>query len=71
MTKTHGVLDAMLKCRDRLDFYPCIADAELHVDTLDHTCHKFIVEIVFMIFNTKKLSTYMYGDTAACVYITN
>ena len=34
------VLDTTLKHKDRLNFYPCIADAVL--DVSDHTCHKFI-----------------------------
>ena len=34
--------DASLKCKDRIDFYPCVADAP--VDTSDRTCHKFIAE---------------------------
>ncbi len=35
--------DATLKRKDRIDFYPCIADAP--VDASDRTCHKFIAEI--------------------------
>ena len=40
MAKTR---DTMLKCKDRIDIYPCIADAP--VDVSDRTCHKFIAEI--------------------------
>ena len=35
--------DAMLKHEDRIDFYPCVADAP--VDASERTCHKFIAEI--------------------------
>ena len=43
MAKTRDAFDATLKCKDRIDFYPCVADTP--VDTADRTCHKFIVEI--------------------------
>ena len=35
--------DAMLKRKDRIDFYPYVADAP--VDASDRTCHKFTAEI--------------------------
>lgn len=60
MVKTCDALDATLKCKDRPEFYPCIADVGL--DASDHTYHKFLAEKAFMIFMQK------YGITAACVY---
>ena len=39
--------DATLKRKDRIDFYPCVADAP--VDASDRTCHKFIADISFVI----------------------
>ena len=50
------MLDAMLLCKDRLDFYPCVAVAVLGAS--DHTCHKFMVEIVFMIFIQKPIDAW-------------
>ena len=43
--------DATLKRKDRIDFYPCIADAP--VDASDRTCHKFIADISCVINCTK------------------
>ena len=40
------MLDAMLKRKDRLDFYPCVADTVFHAS--DHTCDNFVAEIVFV-----------------------
>lgn len=51
---TDGIRDTWIltqhtfKYKDRLDFYPCIADALL--DASDCTCHRFIAEIVCMIY---------------------
>ena len=36
-----------LKCKDRIDFYPCITDVP--IDASDCTCHKFIAEVVYAI----------------------
>ena len=49
-------LDTMLKRKDRLDFYPCVADAVL--DASDHAYHEVIAEIVFMIFAQKPLDAW-------------
>ena len=45
----------MLKHKDRLDFHPRITDAVLDVPD---ACHKFIVEIVFIIFIQKLLNAW-------------
>ena len=49
-------LDATLKCKDRLDFYPCVADAVLGAS--DHAYHEVIAEIVSMIFTQKPLDAW-------------
>ena len=49
------ILDAMLKCKDRINFYPCVV--VLVSDTSDFAYHKFIAEIVFRIF-LQALDTY-------------
>ena len=43
------MLDAMLKCKDRLDFYLYIDVTVLVADTSDFTHCKFIAEIVIRI----------------------
>ena len=55
------MLDTVLKCKNRLDFYRCIADIVLNMS--DYICHTFITEIV------KYKSPSTQGNAAACVYI--
>ena len=50
----------MLKRKDRLDFYPCVADAVL--GTSDHACHKH---------DLKYKNPSMHGNAAACVHTVN
>ena len=54
----------MLKRKNRLDFNLCVTDAVLGAS--DHTCRKFIVEIVIMI---SYRNPTMHGNTAACIHI--
>ena len=50
-------LDATLKHKDDgLNYYPCFTYTVL--DMSDHTCHKFIMEIVFMIFIQKPINAW-------------
>ena len=46
----------MLKRKDRLNFYPYVADTVL--DESGHTHHNFIVEIDFIIFIQKPLDAW-------------
>ena len=45
--------DATFKCKDRLDFYPYVADAPLNMS--DPTCHKFYSGNVLPDFRTNPL----------------
>ena len=56
--------DVMPKRKDKIDFYPCIADTAL--DASDFTWHKFVVEIFFAYKNHLTQS-----NAAACVHIVN
>ena len=53
---TRRALDAKRKCKDRLDFYPCVADTVL--DASDHAYYEVIAEIVSMIFTQKPLDAW-------------
>ena len=53
MTKTR---DATLKCKDRLDFYPCVTDSVL--DTSDHASREVTVEIVLKTFTQNLLDAW-------------
>lgn len=54
---TIHTLDAMLKCKNRLDFYPYVADVPLGAS--DRTCLKFILEKFAWIFVRNPLSECM------------
>lgn len=66
---TYHALDAMLKCKDKLDFYHCIADALL--GTSDRSCHESIMEKNFMIFIQKSVNVYAHGNAAASIHLVN
>ena len=65
-TSAQRARDAMLKHKDRLDFYPCVADTVFEAS--DFIWHKFISEILFRFSHKNHLTQ---SNAAACVHIMN